>query len=408
MLHNKGLLVAALALLLIAAACGPVATQSAVPAAEPTAPPAAAPTEVPAPTPVEPVVILVLDNFSDPCEPQEKIKANLVNAGTDNRDCLFTPDGQVYASRGLATNCQPGGVSHGSYVYSQILSLLKAANGKPLESQAPFGGFSVPTPYLDLWRTAEGDVLLIAVDVPGFDAGLAANNRAAVMNQLVGLKLEKYAVTNVQGVVVNMSFALVPCQQLNVDQYIADLVSYYSGEGKVDLRKTLGNIYLQGETDPKLVTEKGVAWAMDWAAGDPLYQTLNKDGVVTINIAAAGNSGFPYPFAPALWPGVLSVSASTGDPGTPKADYSNAGEVMVSGVHPDDAAVLGTSFAAPKLAFWAARYLLKKGGCDTTPPLAHKTITPSPGGWDDLSLATAIERHCSNPNLPSELKNLLP
>jgi hypothetical protein len=92
-----------------------------------------------------------------------------------------------------------------------------------------------------------------------------------------------------------------------------------------------------------------------------------------IAVAASGNSTFTlaidYPFEPALWPSVLSVSANDA------VEYhAHPGEVAFKGTHPFAVdhlgkAMVGTSFAAPRMSLWAAIYLLNGGSspCPTVP-----------------------------------------
>jgi hypothetical protein len=375
------------AIVLLAAACAAPAPQSAAPpaataapaaAAAPTKAPAAAapaataaPTKAPAapnaaPTPLSPVVaILVVDSFdNDPAQtPRPKDWKP-----SEKEYCLATPDGQGYRSDG-ATASPIGTTPHGWLVYKQILSLLGANTATPVAIPTSVGSTAPP------WRKdvafrkmldGSGYVLLMAVHIQGFNTQAAAK---AIKDAMASLKPLK-----IQGAVINMSFAIVPCP--DGPSTPAEYSRMLSQDAKVEeLRKLLAKIYVDNKFRD----------AIGPGGSDPLYTmlkdppTLGQSGS-TISMAAAGNSGtkdlkaLDFPFAPALWPEVLSVSASGSasaatDPldvtSQNKATYSNSGEVMVSGVNSDKTNE-GTSFAAPKLAYLTARYLLTcKSNCNS-------------------------------------------
>ena len=94
-----------------------------------------------------------------------------------------------------------------------------------------------------------------------------------------------------------------------------------------------------------------------------------------ISIAAAGNFGQTYPFAPALWDSVVSVSAYDAltdvFDGSPNRYKSNSGEIAMPGMFAQPVTdIQGTSFAAPRLSVLAALYLLHPaaGICDSSIP----------------------------------------
>jgi hypothetical protein len=166
---------------------------------------------------------------------------------------------------------------------------------------------------------------------------------------------------------------------------------------------------------------------------DPLKQWMetppkNPD-LRVISVAAAGNYGYlgyDYPFAPALWDSVVSVSANGWDPldkdirdhhgafdptahyTTTKTTYSNPGEVIFNGQlnhqirNPEaDMYYFGTSFAAPRLSVQEAIHLLFGGDirCFNSqgvelchPPLGYATDY---GPWGNLIFYDAVQ-NCPN------------
>jgi hypothetical protein len=124
-----------------------------------------------------------------------------------------------------------------------------------------------------------------------------------------------------------------------------------------------------------------------------------------IMVASAGNEGLPFPYAPAIADNVVSVSADYPDvdvcrnmltaAGTGDI-LSNDGEIMMNGFFN---CLPGTSFAAPKLSFEMALYLLRGG--DTTcdglqPPLAYEQTLPNQ--WLNIRRNVAANLHCSDFN----------
>lgn len=121
-----------------------------------------------------------------------------------------------------------------------------------------------------------------------------------------------------------------------------------------------------------------------------------------ISIGAAGNSQQTFPYAPALWDSVVSVSGSDCECADEPAFYSNHGEIMLDGRHPVEGGVVGTSYAAPRLSVEAAMYLLR-GWANPCPfdraifpvlgymPERQGIFTPD---WRNLSSHDASAEYC--------------
>jgi len=125
----------------------------------------------------------------------------------------------------------------------------------------------------------------------------------------------------------------------------------------------------------------------DYPAPNPASQSLRLD----------------FPFAPAMWNSVVSVSAlPLEDADGNRAWYSNSGEVTFDGrwTHTATGMVLeGTSFAAPRLSHQEALYLLTGGPvqCVTpahVPPLGYTNIDAGIFTWQNLPLTTAVTSYC--------------
>ncbi len=189
-------------------------------------------------------------------------------------------------------------------------------------------------------------------------------------------------------IVVNMSFAVVPCTS------IGTLAAYDAMMRQLDPTVAGDMAALQAFFDE--IVASGVLSAPP-NAGDAMNGFLTENcnaaerrcnypslGDV-IPVAASGNAGAAYPYFPAAWSSVVAVSASTDDAdpfvaSSGLAPYSNAGTVMMPGTWVTGTTIeIGTSFAAPRYSFLMALHLLGRDNdfCHTGSP-----VTPSlPGQW---------------------------
>ena len=174
-------------------------------------------------------------------------------------------------------------------------------------------------------------IVLVPVPVAGFDTKKAADAIVAATDRLQqDLDKDNYKIgpTKLQGVVVNMSFAVVPCKSNNVtaQKYITEIETLTD---VTVLRSAIKKLY-QPDLDkgqPLYPPFQDVVRSPD--ERDPLHCLMRSprpSGCTpsdkwtsrqfpVVFVAAAGNSGtkdspVDFPFAPALWPEVLSVSVS--------------------------------------------------------------------------------------------------
>jgi hypothetical protein len=135
--------------------------------------------------------------------------------------------------------------------------------------------------------------------------------------------------------------------------------------------------------------------------------------VKIIPVGAAGNGvkygepptfvGLPFPFAPALWDYVVSVS-STGP-------HLNSGEVTLPGGGPAmEPNHFGTSFAAPRMSALEAMYLLKTGltncGASQNPPLGYVAYYSGPVSVSPVSPWENTDKSAWNSKCATFLSNL--
>lgn len=384
--------------------------------------------EAPALTPGS-VAILLVDDFQTSGGGDFQAFKDVNRPEDRGGNCTVTPDGQGHftaAGMGHFTAAGMGnyqffaGVPHGALVYTKAQEQIEGRYGGPLEfvsggdlemhlanrlaaGEIPRGSWA------DLglgwmggvqrWDANGYPLLLVSVDTSGFDTGVIADRIRAAMEALVVSDWE------ISSFVINMSFAIVPCGMgMSLDDYreivesdpeLAHLrefldenvgdpdVALIFASKVVDLRMTYEN---EAQTAFTISTQGG---------GDPLYNLLLDPPFKMIHIASSGNFrqlGFNYPFAPALWANVTSVSA--------EADYANPGEVVMEDrVVFDGREAVGTSFSAPALSVQAAVYLLGGGpvscqgsaGMMNKPPLSYATEM---GPWDNLPMEVAAEAYC--------------
>ncbi|RIK29090.1 MAG: hypothetical protein DCC55_38235 [Chloroflexi bacterium] len=381
-------------------------------------------------------VILVIDDFA--YIELADLKDYDLNVPTDtSENCVVTPDGQLdSAKRGVAISSNVvHNIPHGEMVYERLDSLLRSYYGDP--SQVSDGTTLFGLSWMKQIHIWNDTFILVAVDTVGYTTSLVTSRIEQSINVW-----ENPAEYGVQNFVLNMSFAVIPCDLSlgkNPDELLAEYESQIGDDPELEqLRDTLSALADEGITEAELEElifeptfrqlRLSLVYGMGPAVDQTYYQTIiagnDQDGnpdplanLLTqlskesesrhvISVAAAGNYEWnvPFPFAPAIWPGVISVSAGDDGADPPLAWYSNYGEVRMSGAYTlsTGPTVEGTSFAAPELSYWAAEYLTAAGtssclGPDGTTyhPALNYTDTPD-GLWDNLSLVEADNFICPN------------
>lgn len=400
------------------------------------------------------VAILVIDDFLPPWEiiPSEELSLQ----GTD---CVVSPSGQIeYAAEGAGDALLD--VPHGDLVCDRLRGRIMGMEGYfeiPRPGDSPQRGGTVSGrdvfgedryPWLldiELWETEAGYIMLVQIDTDGYETSLIGGR----IEDAVSLLTDETQVSDLEaalelgaeidlstaaGFVLNMSFAIVPCDDsFGEGVPPEDLAAYYlqeianlseeernylvgAGLKLDDLEKTLDKLATP-QPETMTATPSPIEMARDltfaqarialaYAGGptffdrDPLLKLLNNyldegaEGNPVSNIAAAGNFGFNFPFAPGIWESVVSVSA--------EESLSNAGEVLMKGAFECEinTTCYGTSFSAPLLSYLTAMHFLKGGSNDcqglkgkSTPPLGYASLEGS--SWLNLSFEDAVEDYCA-------------
>lgn len=380
------------------------------------------------------VVILVVDAFS----------SENINQNQEDPNCAVTADGQKFRGEGSTTVML--GEPHGIFVYKDLINQIEISeefspvSGEGLDfSGTQSLGNSGWIKRFDLYTfnqmTDEG-LLVVAVDTDGFNLDLITQNISAAFEMFSGpnnLRLNEVDLPESSRFIVNMSFVLIPCDPNQVlimnleelkEQYgiegTGDIVQelqakYYSDSGfkeKIDAIPALNGLRsrLQSLEFADVVVDDAVFQALivyliydpdlirDWQY-DNFYDTLadyfyNK-GLEIVYVGAAGNFQDKFPYAPASWDFVDSISSGADeqeqnpimlDNGLSLAEYSNWGEIQMDGVFPHDDRIVGTSFAAPRFSYEIARYLIDggKSSCNKSSPALGYAATKDPWGTDSF------------------------
>jgi hypothetical protein len=338
----------------------------------------------------------------------------------------------VVGSSGAGDDLVLDNISHGELVYrtlrDSLAALVTAASGAqtgnttapatPLASGAP-RVVEMTTDWTYPGGSGPHRIRLAAVNATGYTSQNIINGIQAAITQQTRAGFHRF--------VLNLSFVIVPCDPMSLltgsspqdvlndylrlvgtdavlRQGLADALGIQSDQ--VNLATLQGNSSkletavlndnrlgpLRGCLVGAVYKEIGKAQVFSESKiaqqlmNDPAWQALQSSvgqghGYLTA-VGAAGNgvqcgknrTSFPFPFAPALWDGVVSVSSE--NPAGGIMAYSNSGEVKLDGTGPNDlmAGSRGTSFAAPRLSAEEAIYLLLTGKvqCGTErPPLAY-------------------------------------
>jgi hypothetical protein len=321
------------------------------------------------------VAILVVDDFG------VTDLADVQASSADN--CAVSLESQAYIARGVSAT--PITEPHGVMVYNELAGLLDDVGA--------------------------ADIELVQVDIQGMTTADAADQIAAALDN-----------TDADFVVLNMSFAIIPCEMV---QAFADYQTQLSNAQSAKDVKKLHNLFVRSvifydDTVFPVMSQR----AQNLQNLDPLQTLFTDRSATVIPVASAGNFGMDFPFWPGAWAQVVSVSGSTGEgfyasaawdkkKDTPlltadvvmpnkKNRISNYGEVMMPGEYDSASAgiVSGTSFAAPRLSVALALYVAQVGPAvcrndQGGPALAY-------GDWDNLTLAEAVQEYCPamQPYLP--------
>ncbi len=204
--------------------------------------------------------------------------------------------------------------------------------------------------------------------------------------------IEGYGGTSVfDTIVLNMSFVFLPCEfdiavgveevSVVVSDYLVVAREAAFGEEAVYL-SLIDHILIQagaaiGDTNLRQEVRVELGNIINSVSNDQNPMRSWLDGIVDtseghlVPVAAAGNFGLDFPFAPGSWESVISVGGSTGDdPITPKWSVAQNGEIMAPAAWfqvNSDEYISGTSFATPIASVLASLLASTSSSCDFVP-----------------------------------------
>jgi hypothetical protein len=335
-------------------------------------------------TPSRNVALIVLDDFGSGVYRLDKSVYDLSTLSFPTGDAVSRAIAIEEALDELQTL---GKLSHGALVFNHINALLVA------------GGYTVANATVDsvsFKNPTNGTYVLVkAVNTEGFSTEVFAPRLETAFLELRN--------SGYSSIAINMSFAIVPCSVRS--DFANNRASYPTFE-----KYAAEVARINGETlDTVFRTIRRPV------ANDQLYSVITGNnefpplpGETRVYVAASGNYGLNYPMFPAAWPEV--ISASSHDIGAGLSDFSNRGEVMITGAwfrlsnpaflnggfgSSPKVVYAGTSFAAPALSVFTAYDLASE-----IPMCALQTAAPTRPDlaygppWSNRRLQLATELYC--------------
>ena len=334
------------------------------------------------------VTIIVADNFPNtdsytpPTPDDDTCVMSSETQGYAVRGAGYAVRGAGYAVRGASVAENENALTHGEVVVQQIEETLD-----------------------DLGYGSDTNITIVEVNISSGDDSVAVT---AIEDAITDASTSDF-------IILNMSFAFVPCEFLEAMEAFGGEFLEANEAGQLNQYRGIFQravVFYDNQVFPALSTQFQNATDLH-----PLQDVFEANSNV-IPIASSGNFGLDFPFWPAAFVQVTSVSASNGvgleasqawvaqgqgkdEPllsvqgsGNNQDRISNYGEVMVPGeyeVEPD-AWIIGTSFAAPRLTAVSAIYVSNVGSayCKTSDGYFGLAY----GDYDNLTLTEAIGAHC--------------
>lgn len=278
------------------------------------------------------VAILVIDVFEENSLIPPVSTATLPNSGLSCAMALGGQDGAAFrGNTEILSKLHPFSAPHGRMVYDQFQWLLDTEFG-----QGNPNSTTLPT-MVENWDTGRGKIWLTAVDTHKYNVSEIAVQTRNAVNML--------SLAGVHTFILNMSFALVPCQQfppLTLRAYKDQLekwnVNCSESAGLQDLACTIDNsseetfvddlIKVRDAGGPKAtafallhlaVMRSLMVGTLQATTPNPIPKMESNNFLamlenlpsnnIYVQVASAGNDDLPYPYYPAIADNVLSVKA---------------------------------------------------------------------------------------------------
>lgn len=341
------------------------------------------------------VLVLVVDDFRPTHNPDGTLKSHL----SDEESCMLNVAGAGFTTHGT------GLATRGAWFATR--GAWFATRGAGFATRGVDGNLFIPESHgdviyaqleeLDFYYGNGYDIDIIKVQWNNYNVEKLKD----AIDKAINDNDDDYGYF-----VVNMSFAILPCDVVNnFNQYLNELEEDEYYDKLEDAGKYLEEL-------------------LEQYSGDHYqYENIIAGRSNVIGVASVGNFGLDFPFYPATWDGVIGVSGSddyndfyasspfnnsTQAPllGWDDELVSNYGEVMMPGQYLD---IIGTSYAAPRLSYVIAMYLHEVGvgyctNDDGYIALDYST-NPNSGNNRNLTLQEVADQHCPDLNnyLPAEM-----
>ena len=300
--------------------------------------------------------------------------ADSVQGNIDQENCSVVPEGQSF----FATS--------GTSFFATSGTGFFATSGTGAQAAQTPHGVRVSTELQELVKKYGGQnkIDIVPVDTDGYTTSLIADRINQTITQLSARSPNA-------SFVVNMSFAVVPCAAL-ADLAVYDALMHQADAdlaGDLDAMQAIfASMMSSGVFNQSLTSNDNLQGFVTTKCNRRSVCTSGTSQVIMV--AASGNSGASFPFYPAAWSGVQSVSASMDSDdfiaSGALAPYSNFGTIMMPGVWGKE---MGTSFAAPRYSFAMALYLLNHQdttGCPALVPVPAVDWLTAPPAPPNLKL----------------------
>ena len=301
------------------------------------------------------MTLLVIDDFRSGGVPSNGVYAPKPELFTQTSLTAATL-GQLQANKKL---------SHGALVLQHTLDAIKGTGFYPFSAS--------PNPGVTVFRTTNIIVRTTRfLTVRAVDTGLSSTSIIAnsVKSSAIATKLIPRLDATAGTVVINMSFALLPCEAY------ADFVQW----DKITPNEQRFEEYIDALAVKNEVTEDALINVIVEAtndANDPLNLLIQKNWFRNVFVAASGNYGFNgTALYPAKWPGVIEVTGSVANNISARNSNFNKGDIMdIAGslqltasnftLLPGAKNVYykGTSFSTPSVSVYSALDLASQRRC---------------------------------------------
>ncbi len=343
-----------------------------------------APQQGATPTPLAPLTEVIIPNLRGEVNraatainralSTEQIITGRADINTEN--CAVTTEGESIFSTGGASIFSTGGAS----IFSTGGAGIFSTGGAGYSTQPHGVRVEALVNELITQNAPDAQIIVRRVDTAGFTTSVILERLQSELNTISSSSPGA-------DVVVNMSFAVVPCTSIGTlaayDAMMRQLDPTVAGD-MAALQAFFDEIVASGVLSAPLNSSDAMNTFLTQSCNAAEQRCSYTSLGDVIPVAAAGNAAAAYPYFPAAWSSVIAVSASEDSesfvPTGSLAPYSNAGTVMMPGTWISPTAIeIGTSFAAPRYSFLMALYLLGRDNdfCHTGAPVAPTL----PGQW---------------------------